>query len=383
MIPIIWRLLVSQYLKVTFFCIIAFIAVLLTTRLDEIAHFASLDASFGIVLLFVTYQIPFILPIALPIACLISSILLVQRLSRTHELTAFRACGISLREIMTPLLLTAAALSILNFVVVSEMATHSHLATSLLKTELRSINPLFLMSNKHLMRLKGAYFEALGSTKMGESASDVFIAVPGKKSNRLNLLTAKEFRSHDQLFEADKVSLITPLPSEQSSLKERIAIENINTMRTSSDEFSQFLTRKVLKINNDQLRLSMLLGKLSMEKTNLRKAHEAFADKQQIKNIRKEINRCYAEILRRLSVALAVFTFTFMGLSFGISIGRLHSNKSVFIVISLAAFYLIAYFTAKGLEQSLTASGIIYLAPHAILILLSLRAMQKVSGGKE
>lgn len=383
MIPIIWRLLVGQYLKVTFFCIIAFIAVLLTTRLDEIAHFASLDASFGIVILFVLYQIPFIFPIALPIACLISSILLVQKLSRTHELTALRACGISIREIMTPLLLTASSLAILNFIMVSELATDSHLATSLLKAELRSINPLFLMHNKHLMKLKGAYFEAMGDSRMGEYASNVFIAIPGKKSDRLNLLTARELKAKGSLFEADKLSFITAVETGKKGQSDRIAIENIDKMRTSSDEFSQFLTRRVMKINNDQLRLSMLLARLHLEENSLREAETRAIDKQLVKQKQKEINRCYAEIFRRVSVALAVLTFTFMGLSYGISIGRLHSNASVFIVIMLTAFYLIAYFTAKGLEQNLTAAAIIYLAPHGILTVLSLRVLQKAAGGRE
>ena len=39
-------------------------------------------------------QIPYILPIAIPVSCLITAMLLFQRLSKTHELTAFRTCGL-------------------------------------------------------------------------------------------------------------------------------------------------------------------------------------------------------------------------------------------------------------------------------------------------
>ena len=115
MFPIIWRFLLNQYLKVMVLCAAAIIVVLLTTRLDEIAHFASLDASFVIVLLFVLYQIPYILPIAIPVSCLVSSILLVQRLSRTHELTAMRACGMALKDFIAPIVIAGSLLTIVNF----------------------------------------------------------------------------------------------------------------------------------------------------------------------------------------------------------------------------------------------------------------------------
>lgn len=97
--PIVWRYLLSHYLKVLVLCVTAFIAVLLTTRLDEIAHFASMGPEGFYIILYTLYQIPYILPIAIPISCLISSILLIQRLSRSHELTALRASGMGLKTI--------------------------------------------------------------------------------------------------------------------------------------------------------------------------------------------------------------------------------------------------------------------------------------------
>ena len=58
--PILWRYLLQHYLKVTIVCVLAFIAILLTMRLDEIAHFIALGAPLTYVLLFVFYQILFL-----------------------------------------------------------------------------------------------------------------------------------------------------------------------------------------------------------------------------------------------------------------------------------------------------------------------------------
>ncbi|MCE5316519.1 MAG: LptF/LptG family permease, partial [Parachlamydia sp.] len=135
--PVLWRYLLGHYLKVLLLCVVTFIAILLTTRLDEIAHFATMGPEGLAIIAFALHQIPYILPIAIPISCLISAMLLMQRLSQTHELTALRAAGLSFYNILCPLLIAAAALSIANFYIVSELSTHSHLTTGKLKNELR------------------------------------------------------------------------------------------------------------------------------------------------------------------------------------------------------------------------------------------------------
>lgn len=383
MIPIIWRFLLNQYLKVTIFCVVAFIAVLLTTRLDDIAHFSALDASSGIILLYVLYQIPYILPIAIPIGCLISSILLVQRLSRTHELTALRACGISLRDFIIPILLTAGFLSIINFYIVSELATTSHLSTSLWKTELRSINPLLLLRNKHLMRLKGAYFDALGDSKLGESASKVVMAMPNHNNRRINLLLADELRAESDTFIGKGITLVTTIEAGKSDGFDHLAIENIEDTRTSSQDFSQILQRKAWKVNNDHLSMPLLLSRLREEKNALILAKEERASDSEVKSIKISINRCYSEVVRRISVALAAFTFTLLGASFGISTSRHRSSKSIFFVIALAAMYLSTYFTAKEVEHLFFTSSLFYTVPHLIIIFLSFWILRRVSKGIE
>jgi len=103
--PVVWRLLLSQYLKVLLLSIVAIICVLMTTRLDELAQFAVLGASAPHIWLFALYQIPYILPIALALSALLSSVLLMQRLSGHYELTALRACGYGLSNVITPILL--------------------------------------------------------------------------------------------------------------------------------------------------------------------------------------------------------------------------------------------------------------------------------------
>ena len=381
MISIIWRFLIVQYLKVVGLCIVAFIAILLTTRLGEIAHFASLDPSEGAIFIFILYQIPYMLPIAFPVSCLISSILLVQRLSRTHELTALRACGMSLHEVLMPILTVSAFMCVGSFYVVSEMATHSHLLSSLIKMEVRSINPLLLLHNKHLLRVKGAYFDTLGPSQLGESASDVVIAMPNRSTGRLNLLIAKQLRALSETFVGQNITLISPISSDTSNAFDTCILENTREAVTSARNFSQLIQRKAWEIHNDYLRMSLLLAQLNTYKAALIAAKDNGLPLSEQKTLMRNINRNYSEIIRRFSVALAPFTFTFMGLGFGISISRRRSLRGLFAVIGLAALFISAYYAAKGIDHLLLASSLFYIIPHIIIFTLSIQVLNKISKG--
>ncbi len=286
--PILWRYLLLHYLKVLFFCTFAFIALLLTLRLEEIAHFATLGSQGIYILYFTFYQIPYILPIALPISALISSIILIKYLCKNHEMTALRAAGLSLRAILTPLLMAASFLAIVNFYVVSELATDSHLATSLIKNELRSINPLLLLSNKHLMKMRGIYFDTLGSSRLGESASDSIIAMPNKQTNRIQLLAAKNLHASPVDFDSQSLTILSIL-SENSSESDRILVENMGKSTTGVKDFSQLIQRKVWTLNNDHLKLSLLLCRLQEGLKSIENAITSGKPPEKLSNFKRAI----------------------------------------------------------------------------------------------
>jgi lipopolysaccharide export system permease protein len=378
--PILWRYLMSQFFKISLFCVLAFIAVLLTMRLDEIAHFAALGAPLSYIFLFVFYQIPYILPIAIPISCLIASFLLLQRLSQTHELTALRACGFALKDILAPLLITAVFLSFVNFWIVSEAATHSHLTTNKLKSELRSINPLLLLHNKHLMRLKGIYFEALGPSRVGESAEDIVLAIPNRHQNRIQLLVGRRLRASPSLFIGQQATLISSFQTEEEDDFDNLLVENMEEFVTAVQDFSHLLQKNVWTINNE---LSFLLTRISEQREALLQAKQQQAPSSEIKDLQSQMSRSIADIARRASIATATFAFTLMGTAFGMSIGRKRKNISLFIAIGLTTLYLAAFFVAKGLDRNWILAAALYLAPLGLLISASLLFLRRISRGIE
>lgn len=381
--PILWRYLINYFLKIAIICVLSFIAILLTMRLDEIAHFAALGAPLNYLLIFTLNQIPYILPIALPLSCLIASLLLIQRLSNTHELTALRASGFSLLDILAPILLTAAFLSIGNFWVTSELATQSHLQTNLLKSELRSINPLLLLHNKHLMRLKGFYFEALGASHVGESASNVVLAIPNKHQERLNLMIAQQLKADPSIFIGQGVTLITGAASDQEEDFDHLLVENMGKSVTHVQDFSNLLQKKVWTINNDYLQMPLLLARIQELRKLLNEAQLKTENKIQIKTLKTQLNRSHSEIMKRFSIAIAVFSFTFMGAVLGINIRRKRHYYSYYLAITLTTIYLISFFIAKGVDEHRWLSTTLYFTPHLLIIFVSIVLLRRISKGIE
>lgn len=382
MLPSLWRYLLAHFFKIFFLCLGGFVGLLLTLRLEEIAHFATLGPQFSHVLWFIIQQIPYILPIALPISSLIAAMALMQQLSQSNELTALRACGWSLRDILAPLIISALFLSALNFYIVSELATACHLNAGQLKNELRAINPLLLLNNKNVMQLKGFYFDSFGASQVGEYAENVIFLSPNKHSGRLNLLIANRLKVNGEMLQGDGVTLLVSQKTKglgkEEALGENLVIENIGSTTLSLRDFSELLEKKFSKFNSDQMRLPELLlhiGEKQREK--------ALGDVSLMRSFDEEISRCESEIVRRLSTALAFFTFTLMGLSFGIHIGRHASHKHTLYVIGLAGLYLVAFFAAKSFDSKLLFSSLLYLVPHLIIWLACARSLLKISRGIE
>lgn len=378
--PILWRYLSSRYIKSLLLTIFTFVVVLITLRMEEIAHFATLGPELEVILKFAFYQIPYVLPIAIPVSSLIAALLLSQNLSETHELTAIRSFGLSIRSCMTPILVIALFVSLLNFWIVSELATTCHLKCTKLKAEVRQVNPLLLASHKHLMRIKGLYFDALGSSKLGESAEDAIFAYPEKKSGRIALLVAKKLSLDNDSFHGVDVTLIGSISSKNGKDLDSLFVENIGDYSLPLQDFSLLMENKTWSVSLDYLKMPLLLIKKEQEEQILRELQEA-EEVSQAKAKEKDIGRIEMEIMRRISVGIAPFTFTLLGLAFGIRIGRGGSIKNLIYIVCLAALFLICYFTAKGSDHKAATAIALYTLPHGVIVLLSLVRIHKLEGG--
>jgi lipopolysaccharide export system permease protein len=362
--PILWRYLYKEYLKVFFLSISAFICVLLITRLKQIAVFATLASDIFSLILFILYQIPYILPISISISCLISSIILFQRMSIMHEMTAIRASGISLKELLAPLLLLAIILSMINFFIVSELTPRCKYKSKELFYKNTSMNPLVLLQRRQKMsNIKDSYVEISAQNK-DLMAKDILIITPNKSNQRLCMFTAKNLQIENDNLVGKNISFISYINSNKDTYFDNLMIENQKTMTTKANAITQFIKAKEWDMNITSMPIKMLL------------IHTKQKDKK--RSVRAQI-----EISRRFCFALSTFSFTFIGTSFGISISRVSSKKNIFTVTLLTMLVLFSFTLGRALKKYPIFSTIAFILPQILVIIITTYKLKKISRGYE
>lgn len=363
--PILWRYLIRNYLQVFFLCITGFIAILLLTRLQEVARLTAFDSNASIIFLFTICQIPYILPIAIPISSLIASILLLQKLSHTHELTSFRTTGLSVNNISTPLLITACILSIANFMIVSEVTPRTRLYSQRLLYHAMTMNPLFLIKKSKLLKLKSSYVE-MSMAEIGKEACDVVFAMKNDSSNRITLFTAKKLHVENDQLIGKNVTIISHLDSKNSYIFDHLIIENQRSMIMSAKALSEIMQKNTLHFGYEYLPMKDLV-EIAFDKITKSKTKR----------------KMQFELSRRIFFPLITYTFTHMGISLGLQIGRQRKRIGSILAILLAAFTFICSTAAKSFHLCLAKAIFCYSLPFPAIFFFSLWFQKRTIRGIE
>ncbi len=364
MIPILWRYLATSFMRVFSLSMASFISVLVVMRLEEIARFASAGTSWNTVLLFTLYQIPYILPIAIPISSLIAALILFYRMSDSQELTSLRSAGISLGHLMAPLIFLSILLAVANFLISSEFAPYVRAKSKKLVFEAVTKNPLILLQKDAMLQFKQAYFDMRSSPSPGKASEVLFIA-KNASNGRLGLMLAKELDVNNGDLCGKQVSFISSLDPKYPNAFDHLIIENQTEMTTATAGLSQVWEDAQWQLHDDYLPLRFLLAKESVEHGSLL----------------RRFGKPHVEFAKRYSLSLATITFTFIGLCFGIKIGRIPRRKTLIWAISLAAAFLITFIAAKSLKSLPKTAFFLYLIPHPCIALICLLHFRRRAKG--
>ena len=106
------RYILKQFLVTLAICLLASTSIFLVFDFFErINTFVKEDASIWLSLSYALYKIPFIINLMTPVAVLVSTLIAVGKLAQNSEITAMRACGVSLFWLSKPLLISGLLVS--------------------------------------------------------------------------------------------------------------------------------------------------------------------------------------------------------------------------------------------------------------------------------
>lgn len=355
--PLFWKYLLKNYLKVFFLSIFVFIVMLLLTRTKEIARFYALSDSIKDVYLFICLQIPHILPWAIPISCFISAYLLFQSFSQTSELTAMRAFGISIKGLITPLLFASLVISSINFYILSEISFASYFKSRKLLIEKTSVNPIQLLKRQKLLKIKDSFVTF--QNKDPDTAQNLLWIMNHK--NRLALFSAKELCLDKEKIIGKNTAFLFSLKEDKDPLSHLI-IENHQSIISSANDLSNLMKKSRWSFYPSAMPLRLL----KIHKQN----HPA-----------EKTNLSY-ELLKRSSIALTSLVFTLTGIAFGIHIKKTRAKKKILYPIFLLSLIILAHLSAKQLKTHLITSFCIYFIPQLLVIGINIRELNKLQKGQ-
>lgn len=359
--PILWRYLLRGFLPVFSLSVGSFLAVLLVSRFKEIARFGALSGSLGKTFLFAAYQIPLILPIALPISALIASLLLFQKMSKSFELTAMRASGINVLTAFAPILLMSLLLSLFNFTFSANIAPHCRRTSKELLYYETSTNPLLLLQRQNLVKMKKSYIQ-MKTEAEGQIGKDLILITHNQSNHRLSLIAARKLLMKQDELRGKDVAIITHLQSEKEDGFDPLIIENQSRMSTDASTLSSSLKKNRPRLDASSLEFPMLRLQ-SMQKG-------------------KAAKKAFVEMLRRITLSLATFSFTLLGCCFGIESGRNLSKKNLFQALSLALLLMMSYLFGKECKGSPLAAFAIFALPHPLIWVASALKIKRIERGR-
>lgn len=282
-------------------------------------------------------------------------------MSKTHELIALRASGFSLQSILAPLLFASALFSVGNFSICAEIAPFCRRESKAMLYRETSANPLLLLQRQQLIRIKHAYLN-MNVDQEGLRAENVILIAHNESNKRLSLLNARElFILGDELHGHD-VAIVSHLDTPTEKEFDPLIIENQASMSTAAPILSEFLKKNRPRFEANALPLRMLILRAETE-------------------TKKLATSALVEILRRFSLSLAVFSFTFLGCSFAIEQGRTASKKQLLYVLALTLTVLVSYLMGKELKAFPCLATIAFLLPHPFIWVSCIIQLRRISQG--
>ncbi|MEM8628787.1 MAG: LptF/LptG family permease [Chlamydiota bacterium] len=306
---------------------------LTATRAPAIGNFLSLSPDGYALIAFLFYQIIYIIPIALPISCLVATALTIADLQRRKEWVLLRTSGLSLPLLFLPFFFSSCIMAALCFCA-GEMASQGKALRRGLLHQAAKRSPV------------GCFLHAspIRNTVWWSQQREGEFQILGKKGNEEFFLSGGTSRGEENLGQCTLIAFCPTLdfPEVRWSTYCQVALEE--------GAFNRISPPAKCKPNSSRfLALFYQAGGLSEKE-------------------------CQHEMLRRVALACAPLSFTWLGFCSMLR-GRESTEKTSWMKIFIHFFlFFLLYFYAKLAKVGGLWGSILFFAPHATCILSGIRS---------
>lgn len=327
------RFLLKHFLRILLLSVGAFVGIyLLIDFFEKISDFIDHNASAGDYFSYLINSIPFIFAQILPLAILMTVVLTLGTLGRTNEVTAMRACGVSLWRIVQPFMLLAFALSLL-LLALNEFVVplNAKALNELLEVKLKGKQESSFKRNEIWYRDQ-------------ERIINIRVADPQQqKLHGVTIFSLDESPKIMQRVEAAEISFVdgawvAPSSTERSFDATDGDLLQIDTNKNRPLDLNRLPTDFTLQENrNSALSFRQLLTMVNK------------LDQEGIDSTRHRV-----DMHNRLAAPFTCLIMAFLGVPFALQRGR---NSNIAIGIGLSLGIGVAYFILQSLVTAFGYSG--------------------------
>ena len=340
------QIILTFLMGVFIFTTIIFASDTFITLIKQISQFG---IPFKIALIMILLNLPAVIVLSIPMGVLLSTVMVLNKLSLSSEITVMRSCGIGLNRIAKPIFIFSILMALLTF------AINENIAPVMRKTS--KDLALWSLSQKNIPDGKENFvFKELGSGSylrrlfyVGKSTGNTLYNVTvldNSKEETLQVLQAREGKTSPKGWVFDKGAIYTIDKDGQ--------VLNTTLFDTSTVQFGFDMTKAMdedIASEMNFVKLSKYLGK---------------------KDISDEDKRALTvQLYDKLALPIATIVFVLIGVPLAITPPRVRYNRGfLFTILIIFAFYVLRALSISMGEAGTIPSALAAWVPDATLAFL-------------
>lgn len=327
--------MLHDYLVIFGMTVLIFTFVMCVGAVIKAIDLVARGVSVWIILRAFTYNIPYILTFSIPMSAMTTVLLLFGRLSLDGEITAMRASGLSMWQIISPIIFVSIVLSCFCVYLNVSLAPNAHYARRQALVNLGVEDPISLLEEGRFVREFPGFMIYVGK-KEKANVTDVVVYETGPegitRSVRARSGTLSMPEENLMMVDLYEVRIDQPDPEypDDPTRTRTIHAQHYPVPLDFSKLFKQGTVSKT--------KSSMTLMELTHSIRNVRDIYPHLAERE----LRQTRMGYLVEANERLALSLSCFAFTLLGIPLGIKSRRRES--SIGVGISLGVVFVFYFF---------------------------------------
>lgn len=340
---ILHRYLVRSYLVTFGFTVGVFTFIMGVGTMVRVIDLLARGISVGLMMRFFALSVPFTLQFTVPMSVMTASLLLFTRLSMDGEITAMKACGLSLWQVVSPVLvlsmaLTALALSLTQFASPRSRYLQRHVIAGFTRED-----PLALIEEGRFVRDFPGLQVYVGRRDRRQ-LHDIVIYETDPRGGRRRIQARSGTLEHTpagthlrvDLYDVRIERSIPEGPGEPARVQSMMADHYPRIIPIAHLAETGTVRKRISDHTLPELRAAV------------RKAHQAYPDLSE-EDLARQRMAYIVEASNRSALSFACFAFTLLGIPLGLRSKRRESSFGVIVSLGIAFLFYFVMIVGQSL----------------------------------